>query len=191
MSLKENITSLKEEISTEEQFFESFFKIEKFYKKYKFILLGLVVVILGFFIVSSVIDYTNEKNEIVANEAYTKLLLNTQDKASIDALKESNQKLLAIALYQISKEKTEAKDVEYLEDIASYNLAVQKGDILALDTMILSQDFLLKDFAILSKVLILIEKQEYKKAKETIAKVDPKSQIVPLADMISHFLLTK
>jgi hypothetical protein len=42
--------------------------------------------------------------------------------------------------------------------------------------MILKQDFLLKDFAIISKTLILIEKKDYKKAKETIAKIDPKIQ---------------
>jgi len=191
MNLKENMTSIKEEISTEEQFFESFFKIEKFYKKYKFFLIGLVVAIVAFFIISAVVDFVSEKNEITANEAYTKVLANNQDTVSIEALKESNEKLLAIALYQISQEKTEAKDVEYLQDIAAYNSAVAKGDVVALDVMILSQDFLLKDFALLSKTLILIEKQEYKKAKETISKVDPKSQILPLADMISHFLLTK
>ena len=191
MNLKENMTSIKEEISTEEQFFESFFKVEKFYKKYKFVLIGLVVAIVAFFIISAVVDFVSEKNETTANEAYTKVLLNSKDTASIEALKESNEKLLAIALYQISQEKTEAKDVEYLQDIAAYNSAVAKGDVVALDVMILSQDFLLKDFALLSKTLILIEKQEYKKAKETISKVDPKSQILPLADMISHFLLTK
>ena len=42
MSLKENVSYIKDEISTEEQFFENFFKIEKFYKKYKKIILVII-----------------------------------------------------------------------------------------------------------------------------------------------------
>ena len=191
MSLKENVSYIKDEISTEEQFFENFFKIEKFYKKYKKIILAVVVAgVLGL-IGMALFDFLSQKNAVGANEAYTKVLLNNNDKGALDELKSANEELYNIALFQISQEKTTASTVAYLEDIASYNNAVAKGDIAALDGMIMQQDFLLKDFAVLSKTLILIEKKEYKKAKDTIARIDEKSRVLPLSNMIKHFLLTK
>jgi len=191
MNLKENVSYIKDEISTEEQFFENFFKIEKFYKKYKKLILAVVVAgVLGL-IGMTLFDFLGQKNAVVANEAYTKVLLNNNDKGALDELKSANEELYNIALFQISQEKTTASNVAYLEDIASYNNAVAKGDIVALDGMIMQQDFLLKDFAVLSKTLILIEKKEYKKAKDTIARIDEKSRVLPLSNMIKHFLLTK
>ena len=47
MALKEEIEYIKQEISTEEKFFESFFKLEKFYKKHKIkiiSIIGLVII---------------------------------------------------------------------------------------------------------------------------------------------------
>lgn len=191
MSLKENVSFIKDEISTQEQFFESFFKIEKLYKKYKKTI--LVVAVLGVvgLIGMTVVNFVSEKNTITANDAYSKVLNNNSDTASLDELKNANEELYNIALFQISKDKTTASNVAFLEDIASYNSAVAKGDIIALDGMIMKQDFLLKDFAVLSKTLILIDKKEYKKAKETIARIDEKSRVLPLSNMIKHFLLTK
>jgi hypothetical protein len=191
MSLKENITSIKEEISTQEQFFENFFKVEKFYKKYKMVIFGVVIAIFLAIVFFSVKNYIDSENLIKSNDAYNKVMAKNDDKTSLDELKNANEKLYNIALFQISKDKTSAPDIEYLSDIALYNDAVKKGDIAALDGMILKQDFLLKDFAIVSKTLILIEKEDYKKAKETILKINPKSRVVPISDMLQHFLLTK
>jgi len=97
MSLKENVEYIKDEISSEEKFFESFFKLEKFYKKYKYLIILVVVGTLGYFITSSVMGYINEQNTIKANNAYNKLLLNPTDTNSIAILKEKNTKLLEIA----------------------------------------------------------------------------------------------
>ena len=40
MSVKEHVEFLKEEISTEERFFEGFFKLEKVWEKYKLVIIG-------------------------------------------------------------------------------------------------------------------------------------------------------
>ncbi|MFZ9658988.1 MAG: hypothetical protein ACO29X_00345 [Arcobacteraceae bacterium] len=191
MSLQENMSSIKEEISTQEQFFESFFKIEKFYKKYKLIIIGSGIALVTALIVMAITNVISDKNLESSNNAYTKVLANSNDKVALEELKNTNDKLFAIATFQISKDKTVADNVEYLDDVAKYNKAVNSGDLAALDSMILEQDFLLKDFAIVSKTLILIDKQDYKKAKETIAKIDPKSRVLPLSDMLQHFLITK
>ena len=166
MSLKENVSYIKDEISTEEQFFENFFKIEKFYRKYKKIILVTSLLVVTGVIGFTILKYTNEKNIIAANDAYSKVMLDNEDKASLDELKSINEKLYNIALFQITKDKTIATDAQFVEDIAAYNSAVAKSDLVTLDGMIMKQDFLLKDFAVLSKTLILIDKKEYKKQKK-------------------------
>ncbi len=191
MSLKENVSFIKDEISTQEQFFESFFKIEKFYKKYKKIILASLVLAILALLITAITGFLNEKDTEVANEAYSKVLLNNSDQTSLNELKSANEALYNIVLFQISKDKTTASNIAFLEDIALYNSAVAKSDIVALDGMIMKQDFLLKDFAVLSKTLIFIDKKEYKKAKETISRIDEKSRVLPLSNMIKHFLLTK
>jgi tetratricopeptide (TPR) repeat protein len=190
MNLKENVSYIKDEISTEEQFFESFFRVESFYKKYKRILF-LTIGLVFFGVIGMMIsDYLGEKNTEVANEAYGKVLTNN-DKESLAQLKSANETLYNVALFQVSKGQIAEVKGQYIEDLAQYNKAVATGNLIALDEMIMKQDFLLSDFAIISKSLILIDKKEYKKAKETIQKITPKSNVLPLANIIKHFLLTK
>ena len=191
MSLKENVSAIKEEISTQEQFFESFFKVEKFYKKYKLIIFTITGLVLAYFIGTAVLDYQKEQNAIVANNAYDKVLLDSKDNASIEILKQSNQKLLDIAIYQTSNDKTKAIDVEFLKDIVTYNKAIEQNDINSLNSLILNPNFVLKEFALFNKALILVNKKDYTSAKETLKMIPEQSAVASLASMLSHYLLTK
>ena len=191
MSLQENITKIKDEISTEEQFFANFFKVEKFYNKYKVILFGVLGSIVAILIGWQVYSYISEKNSIEANNIYSEILAKNEIEKNLALLQNTNETLYNIALYQTSNGEKGAANVAYLEDLKLYNDAVSKEDIEALNQLIMDQDFLLKDFAIVSKSLFLVEKNEYKKAKETIAVIAETSALYPIASMIQHFLLTK
>ena len=191
MNLKENVSYIKEELSTEEKFFESFFKVEKFYKKYKVAILSVIGLIIAFISISEITDYIKEQNKIKANKAYNNILLNRNDKKSIEILKEANNKLLNIALLQISKEKTQTTNVEFLKQITMYNKAIQDKDISALNRLILEQNFLLKDFAIFNKALIQTQNKQYKKAKQTLETIPFDSSIIDLVIMLKHYLVTK
>jgi len=190
MSIKENVSFIKDEISTEEQFFESFFKLEKFYKKYKLLIIGGIVVVFGYFISTSVLGYINEQNTIKANEAYNKVILNPQDKQSLESLKNINKTLYDIALYKINHNDT-TTNVEYLKEIGLFNKAVSSNNIAELDKLILDPNFLLKDFALFSKALILIDQKQYNKAKQTVNLIADNSAVSSLSIMLKHFLVTK
>ncbi len=191
MSIKENVSYIKDEISSEEKFFESFFKVEKFYKKYKIAIIGIVSLGFIYFIFTSINDYNTNQNIIKSNNLYTKVLSNPTDTVSLNALKKVNSKLYDISLYQISKDKTKSTNVEYLKEITQYNKAIQENDIKALDKLILNPDFLLKDFALFNKALIQSNNKEYKKAKMTLAIIPDNSAVLPLSNMLKHYLLTK
>lgn len=191
MSLKDDISRVKEELSTEEQFFTSFFKVEKFYKKYKIAIISVIVIALVSIIGSLVYDYISEKNLLASNEAYNKVLENPKDTSNLQVLKETNKKLFEIAQFKISQNNTQENNVEYLKEIAQYNKAVESNDIATLNKLILNPNFILKDFAKLNKALILIEKKEYNKAKLTVNSIPEESSVNSLAAVVKHFLLTK
>jgi hypothetical protein len=191
MSLKENVAYIKDEISNEEKFFESFFKLEKFYKKYKYIIIIVFVGTFGYFIISNIMKYVNEQNTIKANNAYNKVLKNPNDTNSLAILKETNAKLLEIANFINTKDKTKAIDVIYLKQIAMYNKAIKNNDIKMLNKLIINQQFVLRDYAIFTKALIQVEQKNYKKAKNTLKSISNDSGIEALSDMLKHFLLTK
>jgi len=191
MSLKENVQYIKEEISSEEKFFESFFKLEKFYKKYKYLIILVVVGTLAYFVSSNVISYINEQNAIEANTAYNKLLKSSNDTQSIKILKEKNSKLLELANYINSKDNTKDINIIYLKQIALYNKAIKNNDIKSLDKLIINPEFVLRDYAIFNKALIQAENKQYKKAKTTLNSIQKESAVTTLSNMLKHFLLTK
>ena len=191
MSLKENINYIKQEISTEEKFFENFFKLEKFWKKYKLIIIVLISSIIGYFAFTSISTYIKEQNDAKANIAYNKLIKNPNDKESLSILKEKNKTLLDLAVYKNAKDNTLQNDVIYLKQIALFNKAIKNNDTKALDSLIMDQEFVLKDYAIFNKALILSNEKKYQKAKEALSLISDQSNVKALSNLLAHYLLTK
>jgi len=191
MSLEQNINYIKKEISSEEKFFESFFKLEKFFKKYKLIIILTTVSILTYFIATSTLSYLQEQKDIKANVAYNKVLLDSTDTKSMEELKQSNAVLFEIAQYKNAKDNTTKNEIEYLKQIALYNQAIKDNNIKALDELIIDPNFTLRDYAIFNKALILSNDKQYAKAKTTLAQISDTSSTKQLSDMLKHFLLTK
>ena len=193
MSLKDDLQSVKKEINTEEQFLESFVKVERFFKKYKtMLILGVTVVIVGFIAVN-VSDYLKEENKKEANIAFNQVLENPNNKSAIAVLKEKNNKLYEIALYlQAQKENKIANvNVEFLKELSSYQKALQEQNVDALNAVSMKNDFLLKEFAIFNKALILAQNEKFKDAQETLKLIPQTSKVYELVKLLNHYLLTK
>lgn len=189
MSLKENVDYIKEEISTEETFLEKFLQLEKFYKKYKKAIFGVVAVSFLSFVGVTISNYIKEQNLIQDNIMFNKVLSNSKDNVSLEYLKQNNQKLYKLAIYMNNKDSS--TDLEFLKDLRIYTKAIKENNIDKISSVILHQDFLLKDFAIFNKALIQAENKQYKEAKETLSAISITSNIRELVNMLNHFLLTK
>ena len=193
MSLKENVDFIKDEISTEEKFVEGFFKLEKFWKKYKVVTIGAISVVIILVAGISINNYQTKQNNINANIAFDELLVNSSNVKAQATLKELNPTLLSIVNY-INSAKNNKKvvvDAEYLKQLSQFNIALDKNDINAINKVELDPKFLLKEYALFQKALIQTLNKDYKKAKTTLALIPNNSSVVQLSTQLSHYLLTK
>lgn len=193
MSLKENVDFVKQELNNEEKFLESFIKVERFYKKYKALIIGTVAVLTVCLVAFFTNNYIKEQNKIKTNIAFESVLKNPKDKEALSVLKDKNTKLYNLALFlQAKKEgKIVDIDVKFLKELADYQKAIESKNINDLDKVTTENNFLLKEFAIFNKALILATKGEVTKAKETLKLIPSTSQVSQLKSLLEHYLTTK
>ena len=55
----------------------------------------------------------------------------------------------------------------------------------------MEKDFLLKEFAIFNKALILTKDGKFNEAKDALKLIPPTSQVKDLVSLLNHYLLTK
>jgi len=193
MRLKENVEFVKEELNSEEKFLESFVKAESFYKKYKVIIIGVVTVAVLAAAGISYNSYSNAKNKEESNIAFNSFLKDNNDKAALETLEKINKQLFEVAKYL--KAKNENKSIEvsitFLKDLAQYSKAVQAQNVEKLSSLSQQGDFLLKEFALFNKALILANDAKYIDAKETLKLIPKNSRVNDLVVLLNHYLLTK
>jgi len=193
MSLKENVEYIKNEISTEEKFFEGFFKLEKFWKKYKIIIIATVTAAFVGFVGLNINEYLQTQKAIKANTAFNILLENPNNKEAKVLLKAVNPKLLLIAQHinNNAQNKNNSTDIEFINQIVKFNIAIDKNDLEAINKVVLNPKFLLKEYALFQKALIQTLNKNYADAKETIKLIPENSSVSQLVNKLKHHLLTK
>lgn len=192
MSIKDNVDYIKSELSSEEKFLEGFVKSERFFKKYKNLLIALIVAI-----VFGLIFYIVKKNIDESNRYESNLLLNSylenNDEKALENLKNKNKTLYEIAVFLKAKQdnKTAETTLPILKELSEYEIAKNKNDIDALEKLSMKGDFLLKDYALFNRALILTNEGKYQEAKDTISKISSDSKTIELVNLLNHYLLTK
>ena len=193
MSIKENVDYVKTGLSSEEKFLESFVKSERFFKKYKTLIFAFVIIIIvgiiGFFIKENLA----QSNKLKANIAFNQVLENSNNAQALATLKDKNPQLYDIALYlQAKKEAKVAQiSVPLLKELSKYQTALANKNISELDNLSMQKDFLLKEFAIFNKALLLTNEGKFNEAKTTLALIPQTSKAFELAKLLNHYLITK
>ncbi len=193
MSLKENVNYVKDEISSEEKFLEGFVKTERFYKKYKMLIIAAVIIVVVGLIGFYTTKYFQGQNKLEANIAFNKFLDNPKDSAAMATLKEKNQQLFQIAEYINATKEGKNTDVQvkYLKDLTQYQKALAAKNTNELNTVSMQNDFLLKEFAIFNKALIQTEQGKFEDAKATLKLIPADSKVNDLVNVLKHYLVTK
>ena len=193
MSMKENVDFVKDELNSEEKFLESVVKVESFYKRYKALIIGLVSIGIIAAIAIGINSYNNERNKTASNIAFDKVIANPKDTQALDTLKETNNKLYEVAMYLQAKKDGNYPEtnIPYLKELSEYQKALISNDATKLNELSMKSDFLLKEFAIFNKALLLANEGKYKEAKVALTLIQKSSKASELSTLLEHYLLTK
>ena len=195
VSLKENIEMVKEELNSEEQFFEKAVQTERFVKKYKTPLIAIITAtVLAVVTATAYNVYTQNKIE-ASNTALNVLLQNPADVAAKDELKNLNPKLYDVwTLSNALKTKDKAalnslqnSKALVVADLAQYELAAMDNDEKALASYSQKNGALLKDLAVIEAAVLLMEKGEKDAAHNKLAMISLNSPVYKLAQSLSHY----
>ena len=193
MSIKENVDYVKTELSSEEKFLENFVKGERFFKKYKTLIFGFIAVIFIGIIAIFIKNHLDESNKFEANIAFNKVLENSNDSQALADLKEKSPQLYDIAIFLQAKNESKQTDINVplLKELSKYQTALANKSISELDNLSMQNDFLLKEFAIFNKALLLTNEGKFNEAKTSLALIPETSKAHELAKLLNHYLLTK
>ena len=193
MSIKENVDYIKEELSSQEKFLENFVKGERFYKKYKTLIFAFIAIAILGGIGLVIKNNIDESNKLKANIAFNKVLQNSTDTQALEELKNTNEKLYEVALFLQAKNDNKSIEVSIplLKELSKYQTALADKNIAELDNLSMQNDFLLKEFAIFNKALLLTNEGKFNEAKTTLALIPQTSKAFELAKLLNHYLITK
>ncbi|MGB5919972.1 hypothetical protein [Arcobacter sp.] len=192
MSLKDNMDFVKEGLNSEEKFLESFVRVERIFKKYKLIIISAVVLIVLALVAMYLTSYFKEQNKIKANIVFQELLKNPNDEKALETLKGLNVNLYDIILYsQRDSKKDISINAKFFKELYAYEKAMKEQNANKLGDLSMENDFLLKEFAIFNKALILAENGKYKESKDALKLIPETSQVKDLVALLNHYLITK
>ena len=195
MSLKNDIEMVRQELNSEEKFFEKAVITEKFVKKYKSTLIGTIVVII--IAVSANIAYELNKTSQIkaANETLILLMKNPTDATSSARLES-----LSPALYDawIYSQAVANKDIAALEalqtsktfivsDMAKYEVAQNSKDISKLDAYASIQNAVYGDLAVVQSAVILINEGKSEVAHQKLTTIKEDSSMYTVAKALLHY----
>ena len=193
MSIKENINLVKEELNSEEKFLESFIKFERFYKKNRILIISVLSIVIIFIGYINIIDYQNKINKKESNIAFDKFLKNKNDINALDILKNNNERLFELANYIKAKEVNQDLQIgiDYFKELSEYHHAMKTQNIKKLDSLTVKNNFLLQEWALFNKALILTNTKQYLEAKKTLQLIPKESKVNNYVILLKHYLMTK
>jgi len=186
---------VKDELTSEEKFFEKAVVTEKFVKKYKKAMIGGVVALVLF--VAGNIAYTANKQNTIenANAALSKLQSNPNNPATLARLENLSPVLhdvwvysQAVANHTTSKLETLTNSKAFLVgDLASYELAQSSKDINKLNAYAEEQNALYADLARVQSAIILMQEKKIKESHEMLSMINLNSPLAKVAHALMHY----
>lgn len=195
MSLKENIDMVKDELNSEEKFFEKAVMTEKFVKKYKKPLIGAVVAIV-LVVVANLGYQASEQNRIEsANETLAQLQKNPADEIALARLQSLSPALHDVWLYSQAIVQKNAAELEKLKnskallvnDISEYEAAEYKEDLASLENYSERQNAIYKDLAMVMSAVILMNEGKIDEAHNKLEMIGVDSPLAQVASALSHY----
>ena len=192
MSLKNNIEMVKEELNSEEKFFEKAVITEKFVKKYKNVMIGSLVAVVLVIGGNMAYEANKQSKMDAANEAYLALVKNSNDSASASQLKALSPNLYDAWVYSQSianKDLASMKELKnskaiMISDLATYELAQDPN---ALDSYASQQGAVYKDLALVQSAILLMNDNKIEQAHQKLVQIGIQSPLSKIASALLHY----
>jgi len=186
---------VKDELNSEEKFFEKAVMTEKFVKKYKKPLIGAVVAIV-LVVVANLGYQASEQNRIEsANETLAQLQKNPADEIALARLQSLSPALHDVWLYSQAIVQKNAAELEKLKnskallvnDISEYEAAEYKEDLASLENYSERQNAIYKDLAMVMSAVILMNEGKIDEAHNKLEMIGVDSPLAQVASALSHY----
>ncbi len=192
MNLRDNISMVKEELNSEEKFFEKAVMTEKFLKKYKKVMIASAAVV-ALIIGANLIYDVNEKSKTTAaNAALSKLQADATNVAALKELKELSPNLHDVWIYSQAVAKKDLEAIKGLKssnalivsDLAKYESAT---DAASLEDYASKQDAIFRDLALVQSAVMLLNENKVDEAKSKLLKVSKDSSLSKMVSALMHY----
>ena len=195
MSLKNDIAMVKEELNSEEKFFEKAVITERFVKKYKNLMIGAVVALVVVVGANIAYDINKQSQITAANSALLTLSEDATNSEALLTLKSISSDLYDVWIYSNAVAKQDMLTIKELTnssavmvgDLAKYEIAQDAKDSDSLDSYASKQDAVYRDLALVQSAIILMGNSEIQKAHEKLAQVSPQSSMNKIASALLHY----
>ena len=186
---------IKEELTSEEKFFEKSVITERFVKKYKNILIAGVAFIVVGVTGNIVYDINKEETAKEANVVLSSLQANPSDSNALAQLKSLSPALHDVYIYSKAIADKDVQTLESLKDskvlpladLIRYELAQSKQDVNELTTYTLAQDAIYKDLAQVQAAIILMNDAQTDKAHSKLQTIEEVSPLSKIAKALLHY----
>jgi hypothetical protein len=195
LSLKENLEMVKDELNSEEKFFEKAVMTERFVKKYKKPLIGVVAAIV-LVVIANLAYVASEQNRVEsANETLAKLQKNPTDAVALARLDSLSPALHDVWVYSQAIAQKNTADLEKLKnskallvgDVASYEAAEYKEDLASLESYSERQKAIYKDLAAVMSAVLLMNEGKIDDAHDKLEMIGANSPLAQMASALMHY----
>jgi hypothetical protein len=192
LSLKNNIDMVREELNSEEKFFEKAVMTERFVKKYKNVMIGSLIAIVVAVVANIAYDANEHSKITAANEALSELNLNAANPKALSDLKESSPNLYDVWTFSqtiANKDVAKLKELSsskalLVADLAAYELA---NDAKSLNDYALKQNSIYRDLASVQSAIMLMNESKIDGAHEKLLKISEDSSLYKIAQALLHY----
>ena len=184
-----NINDVKTELSSDEKVLESAFKLETLYKKYKYVIWGVVAAILLFFIAQTVMTSMKEAKLEDANSAFLTLQEKPNDAEALATLKAKNPALFELYTFSTAAKKRDAKALQSLANSKNEIIAdSSKYNAAAIDKKPVDSK-LYHELALFEEAYLAIKSGDIKRAKAKLELIDERSSLQMLTQLLEHSMI--
>ena len=186
VSIQDDVNYVKKELSGDEKVLESAFKLESLYKKYKFQLWGVIVVLILFFGGQAAISALHEAKLVKANEAFLALQSNSDDTNALKVLQENNPALLELYNYAQAVKKEDIKALESLTSSSNSVIADASGYTAGVLKKKPVDSKLYKEMALFEEAYLSILAGDVKTAQNKLELIDERSSLSVIKEFLKH-----